>query len=63
MTNKMEDEFAKMVADADQAGEAVKLITPILWSYFESLVDQGFTREEALVMTIALQQSFQTKKP
>lgn len=48
-------EFDKMIAQMDQAGEAVKLIAPVVSAYFVALLNQGFTREEALSLTLAYQ--------
>lgn len=41
------DEFEKMIADADQAGEEIKLLAPVIHGYFWALFKEGFTREEA----------------
>ncbi len=49
------DGFEKMIAEADQAGESVKLIAPVMFGYFDALLKQGFTRAEALQLTIAYQ--------
>lgn len=49
------DDFTKLIAASDQLAEAVKISTPILWEYFNSLVEKGFTREEALTLTAQLE--------
>lgn len=54
----MMDKFSKMIAAADQAGEGIKLFAPVMFAYFEALVNQGFTREEALALTMAYQNTF-----
>ena len=47
--------FENMIAALDQAIEQIKLVAPIVGSYFKALLDEGFTREEALTITIAWQ--------
>lgn len=51
-------EVEKMIAVVDQAGELIKLQAPLLWSYFSALMEVGFTREEALVLTVKMQARF-----
>lgn len=53
MRNK--DDFTRLIAASDQLAEAVKITAPILWEYFHSLVGKGFTREEALALTLQLE--------
>lgn len=42
----------KQISDLDQAGrELGDHLVPLLARYFKSLLENGFTREEALVLT------------
>ena len=54
----MMNDIEKTIAELDQAGEMVKILTPLLWGYFHSLIEQGFTREESLALTLGLQGRF-----
>ena len=51
----MDGETKNLTALADQAAEEIKQFAPIMWSYFNALVAQGFTRQEALELTMGYQ--------
>ena len=55
MTTEEDDNFSKAISEMDQLGEAIKLISPLLSGYLKSLVKEGFTRSEAMQLTIELQ--------
>lgn len=47
----MAHEIDKLIANIDQAGEMIKLYAPLVHGFFEALVKQGFTRDEAMSLT------------
>ena len=49
------DDYDKMIANTDQAAESIKLLAPVIYSYFSELIKQGFEREEALQLVMAYQ--------
>ncbi len=46
----MMNDIEKTIAELDQAGEMVKILTPLLWGYFHSLIEQGFTRRVRVIL-------------
>jgi len=53
----MDKNTAKMIHTFEQAGEMMGQFAYLIGQYFDKLTDQGFTREEALVLCRAYQTS------
>ena len=49
------DNHMKLQAALDQLGAAFRDIAPAMFSYFDSLLKQGFRREEAFMLTVEMQ--------
>ena len=49
------DNNMKLQAAMDQAGAALRDLAPVMSSYLNSLMKQGFKREEALILTVEMQ--------
>jgi len=49
------DNHMKLQAAIDQMGAALRDIAPAMASYFNSLLKQGFKRNEALALTVEMQ--------
>ena len=47
----MDDPIARLRAEADQAREGAREYAGTLWSFHSSLRDEGFTPDEALMLT------------
>jgi hypothetical protein len=47
------DDLIKSRAVLDQAAEACKEFSPVLWSFYSSLKEEGFTSAEAIDLTAA----------
>lgn len=46
------DSLDSLRAGFDQAGAMIKEFAPVLRSFFCSLTEEGFTKEEALTLTV-----------
>ena len=64
----MDKNYAKMVTTFEQAGGMMGQFAYLIGQYFERLVEQGFTRNEALGLcrsyqTIILKSAFENNQP
>lgn len=46
------DPLAGVRATFNQVRAAAKELTPLIWTFFKALTEEGFTREEALTLTV-----------
>ena len=61
--SEYEEQLGAMRAEMDQAKEALGEMASTMARYFNELVDSGFTRGEALLITINMQQSVLGNRP
>ena len=47
------DNFMSMRAGLDQAGAAIKEMSPLLWGLYTSLTEEGFTPQQAMQLVVA----------
>lgn len=56
MSFQENSDYFKMISAFEQAAATLRPVTSMYGSYMNALVESGFTRPEALEMTLALQQ-------
>lgn len=47
------DPFVKLRQELDQRSALMREVPPLLWAFFQQLKGEGFTNEEALILTKA----------
>lgn len=55
-----QNEFLRMIGQADQANETTKLLAKHMSAYFFALAETGLSRDEALALTREYQQMVMT---
>lgn len=50
-----------ILAALDQAGALLRDFAPVVKKYYESLLKEGFSKEEALILTVEMQKSIMPK--